>query len=146
MERREATAAVTRGVRRRLAAEGFEALLEFTPTRGLRADLFAMSRKGALWIVEVKSGWADYQADGKWRGYADWCDRFYFAVDADFPLDRAPEGVGLMRADAYGAEIVREAAERPVAAARRRSLALKFAVEAAARVRRLEDPDAPPAL
>ena len=31
----------------------------------------------------------DFVSDLKWGGYLDWCDRFFWAVDADFP-DRPP--------------------------------------------------------
>ena len=39
---------------------------------------------------------ADFRADRKWQGYHDWCDRFFWAVDADFPVELLPEGTGLI--------------------------------------------------
>jgi len=52
-----------------------------------------------------------------------------------------PEDVGLIVADAYGAEIVREAPPRAVAPATRRAMLLRFAIAAADRLHRLTDPD-----
>jgi hypothetical protein len=88
----------------------------------------------------VKSGIEDFRADRKWEGYLDWCDRFYFAVGPDFPLDVLPSEAGVIRADAFDAAVWRESAEAQLAPARRRALTLRFARDAAARLRRLEDP------
>lgn len=138
--RPEATAIITRGVRRHLAALGWEGLLEFTPERGRRLDLLAMNAKGVFWGVEVKSSLEDLRADQKWRGYLEWCDAFSFAVDAEFPLAALPEDVGVLRADAFDAESVRPAPVHPLAPARRTALMRRFARQAAARLRALEDP------
>lgn len=134
------TISVCRGARRRLAAEGFESLAEFTPTRGLRADLFAVGPAAQIWIVEVKSCWEDFAADLKWRGYLDWCDRFFFAVGDGFPTERLPEEAGLIVADRFDAEILRTPAETKLAPARRRALLLKTARLGAQRLRAVEDP------
>lgn len=138
--RRDATEEISRGARRRLAEEGFESLLEFAPTRGLRADLFGVGPAGEIWIVEVKSCWEDYAADAKWPGYLDWCDAFFFAVGGDFPSARLPEEAGLIRADRFEAEVLRRPASRKLAPARRRALLLKVARLGAARLRALQDP------
>lgn len=138
--RPDLTAALTRGLRRFLTGAGFDSIAEFSPTRGLRADICALSRKGEIWIIEIKSGLEDYRADHKWRGYAEWCDRFYFGVGAGFPLDLPPPETGLIQADAYDAAILRPAPETPLAAPRRRALTLKFARDAARRLHRFEDP------
>ncbi len=140
MSRRVETDRVSRGVRRFLADLGAESIAEFTPERGRRIDLMALTRKGAFWAVEVKSGVEDFRSDLKWQGYLDWCDRFYFAVGPAFPIELLPEDVGLIRADAFDAEIVREAPENALASARRRALTLRFARDAASRLRRFEDP------
>lgn len=134
------TARVARGARRWLASLGGECLREFRPNKALRVDLFAIQPKGEIWILEVKSGPADFNADRKWRGYLEWCDRFWFCVGPGFPTDLTPAEVGLIVADGYGAEVAREAPLEPLAAARRKALMLKAAREGAARLRRIEDP------
>lgn len=131
---------LARGVARHLAGYDFATVEEFSPTRGLRVDVMGLGPKGELWIVECKSSRADYNADRKWRGYLPWCDRFFWAVGSDFPVELLPDETGLIIADGYGAEIVREGPETPVAAARRKTLTRKFARDAALRLRRFTDP------
>lgn len=138
--RPQVTQAVTRGARRALAAMGYSSLVEVTLKGGRRADILAFDKKGHVTIVEVKSGLADYAADAKWRDYLEFCDKFYFAVSDSFPQSQIPEDCGLMVADAYEAVIVREAAETPLAAARRRSLMLTIARLGADRLHLLQDP------
>ncbi|MCI4664551.1 MAG: MmcB family DNA repair protein [Neomegalonema sp.] len=138
--RPETTAMVRRGARRRLAADGMETLMEFAPTRGLRADLLAIGRAGELWIIEVKSCLEDYAADAKWRGYLEWCDQFFFAVGPEFPTEKLPAEAGLILSDGYDAELVRRPEARKVAGARRRAILIKAARHASARLRALEDP------
>ncbi|MGM0583472.1 MAG: MmcB family DNA repair protein [Pseudomonadota bacterium] len=135
-------ALLARGVCRHLIDLGFAPVTEFAPARGLRADVFATGPRGEVWIVECKSGLADYRADRKWQGYLDWCDRFYFAVAEDFPTEVLPAEHGLIRADGWGAEILREAPESPLAAARRKALTLRAARAAALRLRGALDPGA----
>ena len=53
-----------------------------------------------------------------------------------------PLEAGLIVADSYGAEIVREAELRPMAPASRRALLLRFALAGADRLHRLADPGA----
>jgi hypothetical protein len=113
---------------------------ELVPTQGLRVDLMGLGPKGEVWVIECKSGRADFRADQKWHMYLEWCDRFFWAVDADFPTDLLPEGMGLILADAYDAEIVRMGPETPLAAARRKVMVQKFARHAAARLHRFRDP------
>ena len=132
---------LARGVMRHLAdAYGFACLEEFSPTPGLRVDVAALGPKGEVWVVECKSCRADFVGDGKWRGYLDWCDRYFWAVDCDFPAELLPEETGLMIADAWGAEVVRPAPETRLAAARRRKLVQDFARCAAGRWMRASDP------
>ena len=115
-------------------------LTEFTLKGGRRADVMALDGKGRFVIVEVKSSVADFRADGKWPDYRAFCDRFYFAVDAEFPVELIPEDCGLMVADAYEASILRDAPELPLSGSRRRSVLLRFASAAAGRLHRQEDP------
>ncbi len=56
-------------------------------------------------------------------------------------MDVLPDGTGLIIADAYGGEIIREAPEIKLPAARRRAVTLDFARIAARRDRRYRDPD-----
>jgi hypothetical protein len=129
-----------RGVCRGLRALDFVCVEELVPAPGLRVDVMALGPKGEVWVVECKSGRADYMADRKWQGYLDWCDRFFWAVDAGFPSTLLPEGTGLILADPYDAEVVRMAPEHPLAPARRKVVLRTFARTAAARLQGMRDP------
>jgi hypothetical protein len=131
---------LARGVSRHLLGHDFVTLEEVVPAPGLRVDVMALGPKGEIWVVECKSGRADFLTDRKWQGYLEWCDRFFWAVDADFPTDLLPQGTGLILADGYGAEILRMGPETPLAAARRRVMVQKFARHAALRLQALRDP------
>jgi hypothetical protein len=137
-------ARLARGVCRWLTDQGAAPVMEFSPAPGLRVDVIALGADGAVWIVECKASVADFRADAKWPGYLDWCDAFFFAVDAAFPLD-LPAQAGVIRADPFGAALERPAPPRPLSPARRRALTLRLARAAAARLRRALDPEAPPA-
>ena len=137
---RAVAAAVTRGVRRALAALGHASLTEFMLKTGRRADIIAVDAQGGITIVEVKSSVADFRADHKWPDYTAFCDRYYFAVPEGFPLALIPPPSGLMVADAYDAAVLREPPEHRLPAARRKALHLRFALLAAGRLHRLEDP------
>lgn len=131
---------LARGVCRHLKQYNFLSLEEFVPERGLRVDVMALGPKGEIWIVECKSSLADFQTDSKWQGYLPYCDRYFWAVDADFPTEILPDGTGLILADAYDADILRMGPEDKVAPARRKKLTLKFARNAAERLHRFRDP------
>lgn len=133
---------LARGVCRHLASHGFSVIEEFVPDRGLRVDVMALGSKGEIWIVECKSSRADFQSDQKWEGYLDWCDRYFWAVDLEFPSELLPVETGLIIADGYDAEIVRMAPEDKLAGARRNALIRKFATHAARRLQALRDPEA----
>ncbi len=133
---------LARGVSRHLVQLGFACIEEFTPARGLRVDVMALGPKGEIWVVECKSSRADFQSDHKWQGYLPYCDRFFWAVDAGFPLDLLPEGTGLILADGYGAEILRDSPESKLAPARRKALTQGYARAAALRLQSLRDPAA----
>jgi hypothetical protein len=133
---------IARGVRRLLRARGFSSLTELPLTDGRRADIAAVNCDGEVLIVEVKSSPADFRTDRKWRDYAASCDRLYFAVSERTPASLMPVEAGLIIADPYGAEIVREAERQRMAPASRRALLLRFAQAAADRLHRLADPGA----
>ena len=131
---------LARGVCRHLRAHDFVSVEELVPTRGLRVDVMALGPKSEIWVIECKSSRADFMADGKWQGYLEWCDRFFWAVDEDFPTDLLPAETGLIVADAYDAEILRMGPETKLAGARRKAVVQKFARHAALRWQAARDP------
>jgi hypothetical protein len=133
-------AELQRGVCRALRALGHSVVTELSLANGRRADVVALSGSGDVLIVEIKSCLLDYQTDGKWQDYLDFCDRLYFAVDCDFPCEVIPSSAGLILADRYGAELVREPAEERLSAARRKAMMLNFARAAALRLQLHLDP------
>jgi len=140
--RQSATAQnICRGVRRLLRATGFSSVTELPLIDGRRADIVAVNSDGVLLIIEIKSSIADFRADRKWRDYVTQCDRLYFAIPHDFPREIIPEDAGLIVADRFGAEIVREPAPRPLSPPTRRAMMLRFAIAAADRLHRLADPN-----
>ncbi|UZD92555.1 MmcB family DNA repair protein [Cognatishimia activa] len=131
---------LARGVSRHLRSHGFVSVEEFVPERGKRVDVMALGPKGELWVIECKSSRADFQSDHKWEGYLEWCDRYFWAVDTEFPTDLLPDETGLIIADSYDAEIIRMGPEDKLAAARRKKIIQKFAMDAARRLHRFRDP------
>jgi hypothetical protein len=131
---------LARGVARHLLSHDFVTVEEFVPAPGLRVDLMALGPRGEVWVIECKSCRADFTADRKWLGYLDWCDRFFWAVDAEFPVEMLPEGTGLILADGYDAEILRMGPEQKLAGARRKALVRGFARVAALRLQGFRDP------
>ena len=131
---------LARGVCRHLLDHGFVTVEELVPCAGLRVDVMALGPKGEIWIVECKSSRTDYISDRKWQGYLEWADRFFWAVDTEFPVDLLPPETGLIMADGYGAEILRMGPATPLAGARRKVITQKFARHAALRLQGLRDP------
>ena len=132
---------LSRGVARAFHEFGYASLTEFTLRSGRRVDVIAVDPGGTIAIVEIKSSVEDFRADRKWHEYLDFCDQFFFAVPAEFPHGILPEDCGLLVADAYGAEVLREAPLYKLNAARRRAQILRFAQAAAQRLARFTDPD-----
>lgn len=124
---------LTRGVARLFRDLGLAPLPEFSIPNGRRVDMAGLDQKGRLVIAEIKSCQADFDADDKWRDYLPFCDFFFFAVAEHFPRDILPAEEGLIIADGFGGAVLREAVERPLAAARRKAVTLRFARQAAAR-------------
>ena len=131
--RPETTQAVTRGAARLLAAMGYAPLLEVTLANGRRADIMALSARGHVAIVEVKSSLEDFRTDRKWREYLDYCDSFSLAVAPEFPRDVLPPDPGLIVADAFDGALLREAPLGRLSAPRRKANTLGFARLAAMR-------------
>ena len=135
---------LARGVARLLMAMDHAPLLEFVPAPGLRVDVISITPQGEIWIIECKSCRADFVGDRKWQGYLEFCDRFFWATDCDFPAELLPDESGLLVADPYGAELTRMAPLTRLAAARRSRLLRDVARVAACRLIRKNDPGAAP--
>jgi hypothetical protein len=131
---------LARGVCRHLLTHDFVSVEELVPTSGLRVDVMALGPKSEVWIVECKSSQIDFTSDCKWQGYLEWCDRYFWAVDEDFPSDLLPANTGLIIADQYDAELVRMPEENKLAPARRKVMVQKFARHAAMRWHTARDP------
>ena len=109
---------------------------------GRRADMVALDANGPLTIVEIKVSRADLLGDGKWCDYLDYCDYFYLGgagrLRPGAVRGRAcfrPDLRGLIVADRYDADVVREAPHAPARrAARRKAETLRFARRAARRL------------
>lgn len=140
MDDKKAGQILARGVQRHLQQLDLASLTEFVPARGLRVDVIGLTPKGEVWVIEVKSSVADFQSDAKWQNYLEWCDRYFFAVPADFPTDILPADTGLIFADGYGAEIIADAPLDALAPARRKKITLKFARNTAQRLASFTDP------
>jgi hypothetical protein len=134
---------VARGVGRLVRARGFAVVAELPLATGRRADIVALGPGGDIWIVEIKSSVEDFRVDRKWPDYRLSCDRLFFATHADVPIDIFPEDAGLILADGYGAELLREAPEHRLAGATRKAMMIRFAQAAAHRLHGLIDPGAP---
>lgn len=141
--RQSATAAaIQRGVGRMLLNAGFASISELSLANGRRADLIAINARGEIWIVEIKSSPADYLSDHKWHDYMEYCDRFYFAIPTEMDPGLIDNTAGLVIADAWGAEIVREASEVKLSGARRKAVTLLLARSASLRLQSTIDPNA----
>jgi hypothetical protein len=138
-------AEVARGVTRLFCRQDLFAVCEMPLPNGRRADLMAIDPKGRLTIVEIKVAKGDLLGDGKWLDYLDFCDRFFWAVPSQLArlLEEErylPAQAGLIVADRYDAAIIRDAAHRPLAPARRKAELLHFARRAARRLSAQVDP------
>ena len=136
---------VARGVTRLFCRQDLFAICEMPLPNGRRADLMAIDAKGELTIVEIKVAKADLIGDGKWTDYLEYCDRFFWAVPPHLAhlLEEQrflPSDAGLIVADSYDAAVVRQAAHRPLAPARRKAELLRFARRAARRLAAQIDP------
>lgn len=132
---------LARGLARHFAQRGLSVIPELALPNGRRADLVALSNRGTIHIVEIKSSVEDFRTDTKWREYLPYCEHFYFATHPDVPLAIFPEETGLILADGFGAEILREAPPLPLAAATRKALTIQLARVASARLSSLLDPE-----
>ncbi len=132
---------IFRGVARLLSAHRMAPVAEVSLANGRRADVVAIAAGGEIWIIEIKSGVEDFRADHKWPEYRVYCDRLFFAVAPSFPSDILPCDTGLIIADRYGGEVVRNAPEHRLTGARRKALTLRVAQTAAWRLQAAVDPE-----
>ena len=136
---------VCRGIARLFARNDVWCLPEMPLRGGRRADLMGIDARGHVIIVEIKVSRADLMGDAKWTDYLDYCDRFFWAVPGALAgllsEDRfLPGDAGVIVADRYDAAVMREAAHRPLAPARRKAELLRFARRAARRLSAQIDP------
>jgi hypothetical protein len=132
--------AIRRAAAQLCSQSAWVVLHELPLPNGRRADLLALRPDGGFVCIEVKSGLRDFLTDGKWPDYREFCDALYFAVDAEFPQDALPDGVGIIVTHAQEADFIRPAPAHPMPPARRRALLHRFATVAATRLAALEDP------
>tara|TARA_B100001778_G_scaffold88486_1_gene72007 strand:- start:88 stop:522 length:435 start_codon:yes stop_codon:yes gene_type:complete len=131
---------IARGVMRHFSQIGLSSLSEFSPARGLRVDIITLGMANEIWIVECKSCQSDFKSDKKWQNYLDWCDRYFWAVEANFPIDILPPDTGVIIADAYDASILREAPLKKLSVARRKKIIKSIAKSACNRLLTHTDP------
>ena len=138
---------VLRGTCRWLLRAGVSPLAEVPLAGGRRADILGVDAAGRLTLVEIKVSLADLRGDRKWPDYLEHCDRFFWAVPPGLPTDDLdteafrPQETGLLVADRFDAEAVRDAPWRALNPARRKALTLGFARRAAHRWLGLVDPE-----
>lgn len=142
-------AGVARGIARLFRRNQIWVASEVALPNGRRADLMGIDSRGGIVIVEIKVSRTDLLGDAKWGQYLEHCDRFYWglcpALDASLASTDAflPDMTGLIVADAYDAEIIRPAATRPLAPARRKSETQRLAALALRRLNLIQDPPPP---
>ncbi|MDA0260884.1 MAG: MmcB family DNA repair protein, partial [Proteobacteria bacterium] len=108
---------------------------------GRRADVFGLNTKGDIAIVEIKLSVANFRSDEKWPEYLPHCNRFYFAVAEAFPQELIPQSTGLIIADRFGGAVIRQANPQPMTTSLRNKEIRRFALYAANRLRRVQDPE-----
>jgi len=113
---------IRRGVQRLMLEHGIAVLPELSLVGGRRADLVALTRKGDIWIIEIKSSIEDFRVDRKWPEYRLFCDRLFFATHPSVPAQIFPEECGFILSDGYGAEILRDAPEHRLPAPMRKRM------------------------
>jgi hypothetical protein len=132
---------IQRGAMRMMRAYGLAPVCEHVLANGRRADIIGLSDKGVVWIFEIKSSVEDFRADTKWPEYQDYCDKLFFAVKPDFPTEILPKTAGLVLADRFSGEIIKDAPEHRLAAPRRKAITLSVGRAAAFRLASAIDPD-----
>ena len=125
---------VRRGVQRLFMEMGVHLLPELSLATGRRADLVGLTRRGDIWIVEIKSSIEDFRVDRKWPDYRACCDRLFFATHPQVPAEIFPQDCGFILSDGYGGEILRDAPEHRLPPATRKALMARIARAGMARL------------
>jgi hypothetical protein len=136
----ERSLAIRRAAARLCLRLNWAPLHEVSLPNGRRADILALRGDGGFVCIEVKSGLRDFQTDQKWWEYREFSDQLFFAVDVDFPLDFLPEETGLIVVADQTVDLIRDAPEHKLIAARRTALLRRWALLAGTRLAMLEDP------
>ena len=137
---------VARGIKRLFARNDIWCVEEMALKNNRRADLMGIDARGQVIIVEIKVARSDLLGDNKWPDYLDFCDRFFWGVPPGLdrsPLETegySPDKCGVIVADGYDAEILRQAPLDPLAPARRKAQIEKLARIAMRRNTALIDP------
>ncbi|MEE4153175.1 MAG: MmcB family DNA repair protein [Erythrobacter sp.] len=138
---------VARGIMRLFARNDVWCLCEMALPGGRRADLMGVDAKGLIVIVEIKVSRGDLLGDAKWPDYLEFCDRFYWGLPPSLdrsPLESAafrPEAAGVIVADGYDGEIVRQAPLTRLAPARRKAQMERLARASLRRLTIAGDPE-----
>ncbi len=132
--------AVQRGVGRLLRAQGFAIVTELPLATGRRADVVGLGPGGDISDRRDQVVGRGFPRRPQVPEYRLSCDRLFFATHAEVPVEIFPDEAGLILADSYGAELMREAPEHRLASATRKAMLVRFAQAAAYRLHGLMDP------
>jgi len=117
---------------------GYCSITEMRLSSGRRVDVIGLDRRGRFAVAEIKTNLADLRSDQKWPEYLAFCDRFYFAVPVNFPIEIVPTETGLIVADQFGGEILRPSQHHIMTMGRRNRQIMQFARTAGMRLRKYD--------
>ena len=117
---------------------GYCAITEMRLSSGRRVDVIGLDRRGRFAVAEIKTNLADLRSDQKWPEYLAFCDRFYFAVPVNFPIEIVPTETGLIVADQFGGETLRPSQQHTMPMGRRNRQIMQFARTAGTRLRKYD--------
>ena len=129
------TRRITDAIARSYYGKGDGVLREFRLKVRRRVDLIAMTNKGLITIIEIKSSPEDFRSDKKWGEYIEWADRFYFGVGDNFPIDILPKEHGIIITDGFDCHKARPSPVNKLNGSRRNTLVRNMAK---ASMRRIE--------
>ena len=116
------TRRITDAIARSYYGQGDGVLREFRLKVRRRVDLIAMTNKGLITIIEIKSSPEDFRSDKKWGEYIEWADRFYFGVGDNFPIDILPKEHGIIKTDGFDCHEARPSPVNKLNGSRRNTL------------------------
>ena len=129
------TRRITDAIARSYYGKGDGVLREFRLKVRRRVDLIAMTNKGLITIIEIKSSPEDFRSDKKWGEYIEWADRFYFGVGDNFPIEILPKEHGIIITDGFDCHEARPSSVNSLNGSRRNTLIRNMAK---ASMRRIE--------